>query len=634
MSFFKKAQQQVAHTSKVPVLGNQDLRSLQDLISTEKFFIQSSTKAASDFKKNADALKAWCTDEGEDLYDVLGKLSVLFDHYSNAQNRLNSHLSTERLHFKSIRTREESLADLKSRKRSLGSNIEKVERKLAKMGPENKELMKVTTQLKEMRNEMESLRIELMQEEAAIGDFKRRTAKEALGLKCAGLLELAEKLTIVAQVGKLMLEEIPLHTTTPGMPRAEYLGFAKTELLLQDATRAIADVTFAPSGPSGGVPQFGSPSRHATPALGDDSQAGYYNSSAAGHADDGYDGHRAHDDTNDSGFMMQSSSGGAGPLAHEDLSSTPIYATHASTARQAHHQHDAQGSTFNSEGLQDTAANEWGQIESNQAHETTAAHIPDPPSAQAEYGPNVNVYDDHNDMYVSNSAQGSAAVPAPAATGDTSDPNGFHPRTSADQHASAYGGYLADQKAPSSYGHSAADAYGEPSGHAAPTLGAPMLPPLRTSTPLPPGGFEASSSSGVPAPAPVPIGAAPGDDASYFQSIGATRAHQDAVRRPTSPPLSPGAGAGGVRMSSYGAPSVTPEGKKVTAAAFRKGFNRVPSSQAVLPAEDGGDLSGSGAADASSTQPLHIQKRNSSGAARYSVENINGTDNPAPPYGA
>lgn len=92
------------------------------------------------------------------------------------------------------------MADLKSRKKSLGFKIEGVEKKLAKMGPENKELMKTTTLLKELRVEMESMRVEVQAEEAAIGDFKRRTSKEALGIKCGGLLEFAEKMTVSVEL--------------------------------------------------------------------------------------------------------------------------------------------------------------------------------------------------------------------------------------------------------------------------------------------------------------------------------------------------------------------------------------------------------------------------------------------------
>jgi hypothetical protein len=90
------------------------------------------------------------------------------------------------------------LAEMKARKRSLGTKIEGVEKKLAKMGPENKELMRTTALLKELRAEMEDLRVEVQTEEAAIGDFKRRTAKEAMGIKCGGMLEFAEKMTVSA----------------------------------------------------------------------------------------------------------------------------------------------------------------------------------------------------------------------------------------------------------------------------------------------------------------------------------------------------------------------------------------------------------------------------------------------------
>jgi len=69
------------------------------------------------------------------------------------------------------------------------------------MGPENKELMKTTSMLKEYRSEMEGMIIEVRNEEAALGDFKRRTTKDAMGLKCGGLLEMAEKLTVSYEGG-------------------------------------------------------------------------------------------------------------------------------------------------------------------------------------------------------------------------------------------------------------------------------------------------------------------------------------------------------------------------------------------------------------------------------------------------
>ena len=688
MSFLRKAQQHVAHTSKLPALGNQDLRQLQDVITSEKSFIQSNTKAANDFKKNAEAIKAWSAQEGPDLNDVVGKVSLLYDHYAASQNRLNSHLSTVRLHFKSIRTREEALADLKSRKRSLGSDIEKVEKKLAKMGPENKELMKVTAQLKEMRAEMEGLHIEVMNEEAAIGDFKRRTVREALGIKSGALLEMAEKLTIISEISKLMLEEIPLQTTQPGMPRAEYYGFAKTESLLQEATRCIADVGFTPTGPSAGIPRFGDMTLA-------DSTANDSRDVSHSYANN-QDGETYHD------MPMQGAGGdghtdnGYSPsvgrvLSTEDVARTPIYAQHASRSQWAQ-----ESPAGEQQPISDPATNEWARS-SYERGDTSTASAAAAAAMAATAGADLNAVPGHGDpnqpdggflMQTSHSYTGSAGPGAGAGQQYGSN------RNSAD-YQSAQGGHGPDTAIPGSIPHAASteghqsDAYdGYTAGTSAqgqhdnassnPTamLGAPTLPPLRTATPL------NGSTSAAQASVASPTSYTATDDSAYFQSIGSTRAMQEAVRRPTSP------SANTNRMSSYGAlgtGGVTPqptggEGKKVTAAAFRRGFSRNPSSQANMSmpsntydtADAGwnsnplpqppnlhanlttptppGAYNGTTPESEHSVPPLHIQKRNSNshnplGAAaaagtpagmqgrRYSNGlNVSGSDNPAPPY--
>lgn len=60
--------------------------------------------------------------------------------------------------------------------------------------------------------------------EAHLSDHKRVALKGALSLKFGGLLELAEKATIVGELGKLLIEEIPLETTPPGYGRGPYHG--------------------------------------------------------------------------------------------------------------------------------------------------------------------------------------------------------------------------------------------------------------------------------------------------------------------------------------------------------------------------------------------------------------------------
>lgn len=605
---------------------------MQEIINSEKEFIKSNSKSAQDFHKSAEALKNWAGTEGEDLQDVLGKLSLLFDSYGTAQNRLNAHLSTIRQHFKSVRTREEGLAELRARKRSLGSKIESVEKKLSKMGPENKELMKTTGQLKDLRGEMESLRIEVQTEEAAIGDYKRRAAKEAMGIKCGGLLELAEKLTIVAEVGKLMIEEISLEPTHPGMPRTDYLGAMRTDQLLQEATRGIADVGFAPGSGSTGA-QRQDFTHRMRPSEVDDSMQGYYNSGNVTEEremeDNGWNQeqeelaseHRNQaDETYESAYDQQSlppsNSGGYGA----DYRSAPIFAQHSSTS------HGSQPVSVPAPLItQDTATDEWRRSRTAQP-QPQATPVREMQTNKPASGTPIA------DQYASRSPDdiqvGGTGLHLIRSRSDDSverseiRPNGLHAAVSP-LPATALSTPIAH--------HDSSEMY-----QPVPTI--PMQP--------------GSSTPPVPRQFSTPIEYGVGDeDEQYFQSVGSTRALQQAIRRP----LSPGAAMSNTASASN---SMTghmastphepqPEGRKMTAAAFRKGFGRVPSSQHQQHSAMGASTTslGLGGANAAATAtsgggeaetaPLAIRKRTSviPGQTAQTGDMATG-DYPAPPYNA
>lgn len=246
MSLFKKAQSAVAHNSKIPSLGNSDLKQLQEMIHREKAFVAANAKTATEIQLSSDALRAWGSNEGDDLEDILPKVALLFEYLSRAELRYNYYVSTMRLHLKSIRSREEKYAEFKGRRRALVGKIEAMERRLAKMGPENKDLAKVTSSLRELRSDMEVLNNEMAHEEAALGDYKRRTIVEALSLKSGGLMELAEKSIVIAESCRLLVEEVPLIPTVPNEGRAPYRNEARTNRLLQEAVRQLESITFEP----------------------------------------------------------------------------------------------------------------------------------------------------------------------------------------------------------------------------------------------------------------------------------------------------------------------------------------------------------------------------------------------------
>jgi len=95
--------------------------------------------------------------------------------------------------LKAIRTREEHLEELRRRRRNLISKADSAEKKLQKMGPEHKNLVQQTDILHRLRAEIGSLDVDVMSQEAAIGDFKRTATRSWLGLKFGGLLECCEK---------------------------------------------------------------------------------------------------------------------------------------------------------------------------------------------------------------------------------------------------------------------------------------------------------------------------------------------------------------------------------------------------------------------------------------------------------
>jgi hypothetical protein len=69
-----------------------------------------------------------------------------------------------------------------------------------------------------------------------------RLSKQAMAVKFGGLLELAEKMTIVGELGKLLIDEIPLEETPPGFGRAPYGGFEQCSRLVDEASRCVGFV--------------------------------------------------------------------------------------------------------------------------------------------------------------------------------------------------------------------------------------------------------------------------------------------------------------------------------------------------------------------------------------------------------
>ncbi|KAG8911393.1 hypothetical protein FRC01_005734 [Tulasnella sp. 417] len=218
---------QLAHTTMLPALGNQDLKLLQDLITAEKSVILS-----------------WGSGEGDDLADVLEKSRVLLGAVSGALSQLAAHGTTIRVHMKEVRRREENLSELQRTRKQVGVKTDAAEKKLSKMNPGHKQQLTQRDLINQLREEGRQLDETILAEEAGLGDYKRQTTKDWMTVKFGGLCELAEKVMIVGNTGKQLIEAIPLDQTKPGSHRAPYLARTRTTDLLTSFGQKIEQVKF------------------------------------------------------------------------------------------------------------------------------------------------------------------------------------------------------------------------------------------------------------------------------------------------------------------------------------------------------------------------------------------------------
>ncbi|TFK66478.1 hypothetical protein BDN72DRAFT_799959 [Pluteus cervinus] len=262
---FKSAATKLAHNSTIPALGlgSQDLRPLQDLIAAEKVVLITLQRLSTEFTKASEALRIWGLGEGDDLGDTLSASCTLLNQFAGALAQYAGHGHTMRDQLKGIRTREEELDDLKRRRRAVVAKADSADKKLAKMSPEHKNLAMQTDLLNKLRDEIRSYDAQIMQDEAALGDYKRTMTRSWVGLKFGGLLECCEKGTIVGEYGKLVMAAIPDDTTQPGLPRSTYYGQNQTQALVAEASRCISEVALS------AVPN---PSQH-PPRLSEDTSA-------------------------------------------------------------------------------------------------------------------------------------------------------------------------------------------------------------------------------------------------------------------------------------------------------------------------------------------------------------------------
>ena len=180
---------------------------------------------------------------------------TLLNHWVSSLASFASHIANVRGCLKTVRAREEALGEMRNRRKSLVSKADSTSKRLGKMNPENKNLRQQTDLLVNLRDQIRTLDVEIMDEEASLGDWKRVKAREWMGVLFGGLLECSEKGSVVATFGHAIVGCVPTEETRPGLPRTRYSGHSQVERLLKEAElklqKAPGDVSgLSPSPPS------------------------------------------------------------------------------------------------------------------------------------------------------------------------------------------------------------------------------------------------------------------------------------------------------------------------------------------------------------------------------------------------
>ena len=104
-----------------------------------------------------------------------------------------SHGDFMRKQLKVIRTKEESLDNLKRSRRNARRKAKKLDMKLSKMSPESKNSFAQKETLVHLQEEIRKMDAGVMFEETALNNFKRTATKAWMGLKFGGLVECCQK---------------------------------------------------------------------------------------------------------------------------------------------------------------------------------------------------------------------------------------------------------------------------------------------------------------------------------------------------------------------------------------------------------------------------------------------------------
>ncbi|KAB5590811.1 Eisosome component PIL1 [Ceratobasidium theobromae] len=219
------------------------VRALQELDRVEKQTSATAQKLAHELNGFDIALKNWAKLQNEDLEDVSSHSANLFAQLSSALVCFASYGEQLSQRFEPVRERGQRLSALRMGRAYVGGKLDAAQKRVDKLKSNLKPKHHVYTacndRLENLKKQAEQIDADIPVEEAAHEDCKRQAAREWLGRKFAEVVELSNKMRVIGEAGRRIVQEIPLGGSPLSDPRVSYTGRERTVALY---SQAIIDI--------------------------------------------------------------------------------------------------------------------------------------------------------------------------------------------------------------------------------------------------------------------------------------------------------------------------------------------------------------------------------------------------------
>ncbi|KAG2178851.1 hypothetical protein INT43_001697 [Umbelopsis isabellina] len=209
-------------------LQNEETKDISMWIFQERNILAETKTLAYEHGEANKLMYKWAKEEGQDLEDIGAKLSKLLNKQTEIEQEFAAKYQKYRHALKSIRERENSMTEVREKKKALQARIAALEKSSPK-----------SSKLKEFQHELTSLDNDTRNREADIADFKRFALREAFYLRFNAMAEYAEKSALLAGFGKYIVDLIDIEPTDAQQGRKPYASGTESAMILADTLNAV-----------------------------------------------------------------------------------------------------------------------------------------------------------------------------------------------------------------------------------------------------------------------------------------------------------------------------------------------------------------------------------------------------------